>query len=254
MDEQREQPRPAYRRNRQLVATRFAPKPITLPASLLVLEISAVQPRPDDPRLVAVRAGRKTIAIILDHDAREMRLAPGVKLDDALLEKLSLAAARAKARMYAINALSSRAMTGRTLSVKLRQRGLPETDAKRIVTDLTALGLINDAVLARTMTESQLRRKPAGKSLLINKLRAKGVEQAIAKTAVERVLKETDHDPRAGALDLAKKKVRVLARVHAKDPKAAQRRLYGMLARRGFDAETCAWATRQALGELDESE
>lgn len=249
MDDDRRQ-RPSPRARRQAIATRFAPKPITLPASLLAPEISTIQPRPDDPRLVAIRAGRKTIAIILDHDVRDMRLAPGIALTDDLLERLSTAAARAKARIYAINALSARSMTGRTLSVKLRQRGLPEADARRIVADLTALGLINDATLARSITESQLRRKPAGKSLLVNKLRAKGIDAAVAKKAVERVLEETDHDPRSGALELAQKKARTLARIQAKDPKAAQRRLYSMLARRGFDAETCAWATRTALGRL----
>jgi regulatory protein len=206
--------------------------------------ITALAPASDE-RLVAVKIGRRTWAKIRKDDVEALGLHAGQPATPKLLDDLHQAAIRARGQKYAVNALSARGMSARTLEIKLKRKGVSETSARRITQDLSAKGVLDEAAYARAVAESELSRKPAGKSLLIRKLRQRGVTDANAKTAVERVLETTGHDPRQAALELARKKLRLLSRVS--DPAAVRRRLYGQLARRGFDADTCRWAMAQVL-------
>jgi SOS response regulatory protein OraA/RecX len=66
---------------------------------------------------------------------------------------------------------------------------------------------------------------------------------------VERIAAESGYDPRAAATDLARRKLRTLAR--KPDEQAKQRALYALLARRGFDSDLCRDVVRTVLGEAE---
>jgi len=207
--------------------------------------ISSLSPSAGDERVIAVRIGRRTYAKIRAEDVPPLGLFVGQPVTPKLLEDIHQAAIKARGRRYAINALSTRGMSARTLTTKLKRKGVSEASARHIAEDLADKGVLDESGYARAVAESELNRKPAGKMLLLIKLRQRGVTDANAKKAVERVLESTNHDPKQLALELARKKLRLLSRV--KDPAAVRRRLYGQLARRGFDSDTCRWAMQQVF-------
>lgn len=210
--------------------------------------ITSLGPSASDERVIAVKIGRRTWAKIRAEDAKAMDLHVGQVVTPKLLDELHQLAIKARGRRYAINALSTRGMSARTLTTKLKRKGVSEDSARNIAEDLASKGVLDEAAYARAVAEGELNRKPAGKMLLLVKLRQRGVTDANAKKAVERVLESTNHNPRELALELAKKKIRLLSRV--KDPAAVKRRLYGQLARRGFDPDTVKWAMQQVMKDL----
>jgi regulatory protein len=113
---------------------------------------------------------------------------------------------------------------------------------------LLDLGVLDDEAFARAWVESRDRARPRGERAIRDELRLKGVDR----TTVDLVLEErreavspTDEaDPdgvgspdRAAAERLIRKQSRALARVT--DPRQRRQRAYALLARNGFDPETC---------------
>ena len=209
--------------------------------------ITALAPHPRDPMLVVVKSGRRTIGTIRGTDVQSLRIDLGAPVTESLLAALDSAERAAEARKYAINAVSHRAMSTRTLIGKLKRRDVDASTASSIADDLTAKGILDDAAYAETVARGELARKPAAKSFLIAKLRSRGVDDKTARAAADHAVSDPTYNAREQALTLARKKARSLTRLA--DPLAAKRRLYAQLARRGFDPETCAWATKQALAK-----
>jgi regulatory protein len=116
------------------------------------------------------------------------------------------------------------------------------------VARLLDLGVLDDEVFARVWVESRDRARPRGERAIRDELRLKGVDR----TTVDLVLEERreavspadDGDAdgarspdRDAAERLIRKQSRALARVA--DPRQRRQRAYALLARHGFDPETC---------------
>jgi regulatory protein len=123
------------------------------------------------------------------------------------------------------------------------------------ITRLMELGMLDDEAFGRAWVESRDRARPRGEIALRRELALKGVDRAI----VDELLEERrDGPPAAGddgeaiGVDLAAarrllvRNERALARVA--DPRVRRQRAYALLARNGFDPDTC----RQASAELVE--
>jgi len=123
------------------------------------------------------------------------------------------------------------------------------------VARLTELGMLDDEAFGRAWVESRDRARPRGEIALRRELALKGVDRAV----VDELLEERrDGTPTAGddgeavSVDLAAarrllaRNERALARVA--DPRVRRQRAYALLARNGFDPDTC----RQASAELIE--
>ena len=119
---------------------------------------------------------------------------------------------------------------------------------------LTELGMLDDAAFGRAWVESRDRARPRGEIALRRELALKGVDRAI----VDELLDER-RGPGGGAsggvgvdLEAARRLLarneRALARVA--DPRQRRQRAYALLARNGFDPETC----REASGEVAETD
>jgi len=120
---------------------------------------------------------------------------------------------------------------------------------------LTELGMLDDEAFGRAWVESRDRARPRGEIALRRELALKGVDRAM----VDELLAErrdgaptAADDGEAVSVDLAAarrllaRNERALARVA--DPRVRRQRGYALLARNGFDPDTC----RQASAELIE--
>ena len=114
---------------------------------------------------------------------------------------------------------------------------------------MVELGILDDEAFARAWVESRDRARPRGERAIREELRLKGVDRA----SVDLVLEERreaaagaeeqleGHAPgsadRTAAERLLRRHARALERVA--DPRLRRQRAYALLARNGFDPETC---------------
>jgi regulatory protein len=128
---------------------------------------------------------------------------------------------------------------------RLGQAGYRIDLVEAAIERMTELGMLDDATFARTWIESRDRARPRGEIALRRELALKGVDRAV----VDEVLEERRDVGSAasdGGVDLAAAE-RLLARheralTRETDPRSRRRRAYALLARNGFDPETCAAA------------
>lgn len=114
---------------------------------------------------------------------------------------------------------------------------------------MTDLGMLDDEAFARAWVESRDRARPRGERALQNELRLKGIDRPV----IDLVLHDrrgqltgpddADADARPVAPDrvaaerLIAKHARTLDRIA--DPRRRRERAYALLARNGFDPDTC---------------
>ncbi|GAC1665869.1 MAG: hypothetical protein NVS9B8_07030 [Candidatus Limnocylindrales bacterium] len=120
------------------------------------------------------------------------------------------------------------------------------------VTRLTELGMLDDAAFGRAWVESRDRARPRGEIALRRELALKGVDRTIVDDLLERRRDGADgpdglgeNSDLAGAHRLLARNERALARVG--DPRQRRQRAYALLARNGFDPETCRAASAALL-------
>jgi regulatory protein len=114
---------------------------------------------------------------------------------------------------------------------------------------MTELGMLDDEVFARTWVESRDRARPRGERAIREELRLKGIERDTIDIVLgerrDRAVAADDDEgsespasaDRSAAERLLAKNARALARVT--DPRQRRQRAYALLARHGFDPETC---------------
>jgi len=195
--------------------------------------ISAIEPTKRDARRWMVRVGRTVKATLQEKRVRELGLEVGQPWSEALAAKVAEAARYDTAMRQAMDRLSRRAMSRSRLLSKLQEKGHDAAVLERVASRLQALGLLDDEAFARSFVRQQLGRQPAGPALLRAKLRRQGVDDSVA----ERVVQQATQDPdsqRQAALSLARKRYASLRRF---DSATRRRRLFGQLARRGFDSD-----------------
>ena len=128
---------------------------------------------------------------------------------------------------------------------RLGQAGYRSDLVEGAIGRMTELGMLDDTTFARAWIESRDRARPRGEIALRRELALKGVERAV----VDELLEErrdgaAASDSRGVDLEAAE---RLLARheralAHETDPRSRRRRAYALLARNGFDPETCSAA------------
>jgi len=117
---------------------------------------------------------------------------------------------------------------------------------------MTELGMLDDEAFARSWVESRDRARPRGERAIREELRLKGIDRETVDLVLaerrDRALAssaaaggENEGQPatadRTAAERLLAKNARALARVA--DPRQRRQRAYALLARHGFDPETC---------------
>lgn len=136
--------------------------------------------------------------------------------------------AESVARTIALRRLTAAARTRHELDQALQSKHVPEQVAASVLDRLEQVGLIDDQAFARSWVESRQQRRHLSRSALRRELRSKGVERDHVDAALAEV--DTD-DELASARALARKKA---AASHGLDAAVRNRRIAGVLARRGF--------------------
>lgn len=122
---------------------------------------------------------------------------------------------------------------------RLRHLGYPDALVDRVLERLIEMDYLDDAAFARAWVESRDRARPRGEMVLRRELGLKGV----ARSVVDEILTE-----RVGAAGAAGPNrtaaVALIARRRAAleretDPARRRQKAYALLARNGFDPETC---------------
>jgi len=210
-------------------------------------EITALTPNARDPMRVSVRVGRRSLGVIDRGAIADLGLRNGATVDEALIRRVLIASTTQAAYAKAIRLLSFRPRSRKKLIDDLKRAGFAPELAQTTADRMVEMSLINDADLAETLAREIVSRKPAGRRFLVGKLRQRGFDSTLANEVATRVAAERDSDD--DALRLAMKKVRTLPRNIT--PETARRRVFGALARRGFDMQVARDALERAFAERD---
>ena len=141
---------------------------------------------------------------------------------------------RATAYNYALNLLSARPYATRALHRKLIQKDYSAADADDAIRRLVANGLLNDEKYAEQYARSKMLSTGASKRRLTQDLYRKGIKADVASTAIANVIADEEIDTAVVIEQVARKK---LAQLGDLEPLVLRRRLFGFLARRGYDVD-----------------
>lgn len=146
----------------------------------------------------------------------------------------------------ALDMLESRARAVDELRRLLIRKGHPPDEIEAAIARLRATGVLDDANFARQLARSKALGAGLSRRRIQLELTRRGVAREISEQAIEDVFAEERVDEDAVIERVARKKLRTLARL---DAATQRRRLYGYLARRGYDADDIARITRRLLAD-----
>lgn len=211
------------------------------------MEITSIRPTQKNPKRVCIRIGRKVVATLAQSKVAELGLHVGQAWDDQLATLVAEASVYDKALRQAMNRLNRRAMSRSDLDFKLKRLDYTQPVREEVLDKLTEMGFLDDEAYARALIEATMRRKPAGPQLLRQKLFQKGIHRSLIERLVGEATDAQDLAP--GAVDLARKKLRTMQRL---DIETRKRRLYGLLARRGFNPDTISSVMAELGDEIEQ--
>jgi regulatory protein len=141
---------------------------------------------------------------------------------------------RATAYNYALNLLAARPYSSQALRKKLVQKEYATGEADDAIARLVENGLLDDAKYAEQYARSKILNTGASKRRLQQELYRKGIKGDLASDAIDTVIEDEEIDTRAVIERVARKK---LAQMGDLEPLVLRRRLFGFLARRGYDLD-----------------
>ncbi|MEU4193694.1 regulatory protein RecX [Kribbella sp. NPDC026611] len=145
------------------------------------------------------------------------------------------------ARGILLDKLSGQPRTRAELAGVLAERGIDDEVAGEVLDRFAEVGLIDDAAFANAWVESRHRGRGLGKRALAQELRRRGVDDELARDALEELDPEQEEET---ARDLVRKKLRSMRSL---DRQVAMRRLIGMLARKGYAGGLAMSIVKQEL-------
>jgi regulatory protein len=150
----------------------------------------------------------------------------------------------AVARGICLRALTGAARTRQQLAELLDRKDVPPEAAAAVLDRFTEVGLIDDAAFAAAWVNSRQAGRGLARRALAHELRAKGVDGEVAAAAIAEVDPQEEWDT---ARRLVARKAPSMRRL---DRVTAERRLVGMLARKGYGGGLAGIVVREALDEL----
>ncbi|MEP6493804.1 MAG: regulatory protein RecX [bacterium] len=144
----------------------------------------------------------------------------------------------------ALDMLEARARGVNELRRLLLKKGEPAADVDAAIERLQAAGILDDANFARMFARSKALGAGLSKRRLQQELAKRGVTREVSDQAIEAVFVEEGVSDEASIERVARKKLRTLGKV---DAPTRERRLYGFLARRGYDSDDISRILRVVL-------
>lgn len=213
------------------------------------MKITALSPQKHDPDRLSVFVDGEFRMGLSAEVALAANLRVGEAVDESRLRELERRDRAWQAREAALRLLAVRPRSAAELVRRLRMKGYEPDVAEEVIARLRDLGMIDDAAFASMLVRDRVRLKPQGARRLANELRAKGVDEATAHTAIRETLEGEDTDER----ELARRAAAKWRPRAGEEPASARRRLHGYLARRGFDTDVIREVLDEAVPcETDE--
>ncbi|MEO5815314.1 MAG: regulatory protein RecX [Gemmatimonadaceae bacterium] len=212
--------------------------------------ISGIIPTPRHPGRFDVIVDGDAIATLSLDAIERLQLAVGKDVSE-VTERIALEAALLKVYDRAINMLAFRARSSVELARTLVRKGEEKAHVDRAVERLREQGFLDDAAFAQSFARAKVVGASQSRRRVQQELSRKGVARDVSDAAIDHVFEEEGVDPLAIVEQAARRKLRSLAKL---EPAVRKRRLYGFLARRGYDGEHIQSAMKIAGEELDASE
>lgn len=196
-------------------------------------KITAINPIKRDPQQASIRVGSKVAATLSIKSIAELGLKPGRQWNELLAAQVAEAALYDKALRAAMARLNRRAMTRQQLDDKLNRLDFAPAVRQRVLDRLTELDLINDEAIGRELIREIQLRNAAGSRLLQSKLIRQGLDRELVDRLVDEAISK--RNPIDDAMQLALGRMQSMRNL---DWVGQKRRLWGLLARRGYDPDT----------------
>lgn len=162
-----------------------------------------------------------------------LRISIGSDITDRV-EAVLAEAARLAVYDRALNMLAFRARSATELSRALVRKGSDPVHVSAAIARLVEQGFLDDASFARSFARAKVVGASHSRRRVQQELQRKGVARDVASQAIGEVFEDEAIDSLALIEAAARRKLRTLASL---EPIVRRRRLYGFLARRGFDAD-----------------
>jgi len=187
-----------------------------------------------DPNRVSVFVnGRFSFGMPLDA-ASDLGIRKGTELDEDLLARALGADVRFRARQRAMGFLAHRPRTEAEVRRRLRSADFEDEVVEDTVARMVELGYLDDEAFALAYARSRAAARGYGSVRILAELRRKGIPEGAAREAVQAL--EAERDPLDDATAAGR---RAWKRIGAEpDARKRRNRMYGHLARRGYDPET----------------
>ncbi len=146
-----------------------------------------------------------------------------------------------RARNVALHALATRGVSKVEIEARLVARELPAEVVAEQISTLERQGLIDDAELASNLVDKYVLRQGLGRRAAAEKMRQRGVPQAVIQEALEGISNE---DESSRLREVAEDRARALGSLA---PEVAKRRLVAYLQRRGYSGNEIFSVVDQVL-------
>ncbi len=150
------------------------------------------------------------------------------------------------ARQIVLRQLAMAPRSRAQLEQKLAQRDCPPDVAAAVLDRMTEVGLVDDEAFAGMLVRSLQAGRGLAKRALARELRTKGIDDDLAKLALDALPDALDRDR---ARELVDKKLRAM---HGLGIPVQTRRLAGMLARKGYSPSLTYTVIREAIADAPE--
>jgi len=142
--------------------------------------------------------------------------------------------------------LERSALSEKTLREHLAKKKVPEKIAESVIAKLKAVKLLSDKALAENMAQSKVKNQLLGNTRVEQDLIQRGIPKDIVQSAVQKAAEDADSlTEEERAFQLVQKRA---AQAPDKNWPKLKPRLFGYLARRGFDPDTIETALERYGG------
>jgi regulatory protein len=205
-----------------------------------ITEISESNRRPG--RFDVLVDGRRAAMLSVDGIVR-LALHVGDEWTEPLAQRAADEAEALRVFDRGLAMLAVRAYAVRELRMGLLRKKEPEPLVDAAVARLVTLGALNDEVFARQFVRTRVSRE--GIRRIQSELGRRGVSRELAAAAIAEVREEERVDPDEALDRIAARKLKTMSKL---DGPTKRRRLYGFLARRGYEPDEI----RRVIKEIEE--
>lgn len=145
------------------------------------------------------------------------------------------------ARQILLRRLTDQPRSRAELASTLGRKGVTDDVSGRVLDRFEEVGLVDDDAFAVAWVQTRHRGRGLGRRALAHELRRKGIDDEVARAALNDL---GDQDERSAAAELVGRRLPGMSRLARV---TAQRRLLGMLARKGYGAGVAVPVVREAL-------